>query len=179
MSEQFLGEIRMFGGNFAPQGWSFCDGSLLSIAQNTALFQLVGTTYGGDGESTFALPDLRGRAPRHQGATFIIGQIAGVEAVTLTGNQMPSHSHAVMTAGASQGGPVATPGGSAVLADEVITQPPSAQPHTYLPFDGTNQTSLAPNTIGVAGQSLGHDNMQPFLTVTFIIALVGIFPSQN
>jgi len=178
MSQPFIGEIRMFGGNFAPQGWSFCDGSLLQISEFVALFNLIGTTYGGDGQTTFALPDLRGRAARHQGSGFIMGQSGGAETVVLTGNQLPSHSHPVMTASASQGGAVATPAGTAVLADEVISQPPSSQPRTYLPYNGTNQTSLSPNAIRATGQGLAHDNMQPFLTVSFIISLFGIFPSQ-
>jgi len=151
--------------------------------ENEALYSLIGTTYGGDGVNTFALPNLLGRAPVHQGTspsnTYILGQLGGAETVTLNSNQMPQHSHAVQVASVGQGGAVATPSGSAVLADEVIVGSPSALPRTYLPYDGTNQTSLAPGSISLAGGSQPHDNMQPFLAVSFIISLFGIYPSQN
>ena len=126
MSDPYVGEIRMFGGNFAPAGWMLCQGQLLPISEYETLFNLIGTTYGGDGQQSFQLPDLQGRAPRHQGTlgtTFIIGQSGGVETVTLTGNQLPSHSHPVAVASASQGRALATPSASAVLADENLPQP--------------------------------------------------------
>jgi|SRR5580704_7087397 microcystin-dependent protein len=176
MSEPFVGEIRMFGGNFAPLGWAFCDGSLLSISQNTVLFQLIGTTYGGDGEQTYGLPDLRGRVPIHQGTsrqgeTFVIGQLSGSESVTLLGNQVPQHSH---LAQAAPGGDVVSPhnavwssdpGGNTAAWTTAINSPPS----------------MASNAIGsnIAGGAQPHDNMQPFLSISYIISLFGIFPSQN
>jgi len=179
MGQPYIGEIRMVGFNFQANGWAFCNGALLPISQYEALYNLIGTTYGGDGQSTFGLPNLQGRAPVHQGLGFVIGQLAGVETVTLTGNQLPPHNHAVTTASAAQGGAVAVPAGTSVLADEGIPQPPATPPRTYLPYDGTNQTSLAPKSIGNTGQGLPHDNMQPFLTINFIISLFGVFPSQN
>lgn len=170
MPTPYVGEIRLFGGNFAPADWAFCDGSLQSIASNGALFNLIGTTYGGDGINTFALPDLRGRIPLHQGQgadgiNYILGQIAGSESVTLTSQQIPSHSHAPM--GASTGGqttPVGNTyggGGDALFS----TATPSVQ--------------LLPSTVTQTGGSLPHDNLMPYQCVTYIIALYGIFPSQN
>jgi microcystin-dependent protein len=179
MGSPYIGEIRMFGGNFAPSGWAFCNGSLLPIDQNTALFQLIGTTYGGDGQTNFALPNLQGRAPVHVGSGFSLGQMGGVETVTLATAQLPSHSHAVRTAAATQGGAVAIPTSTTVLADEGFNPTPGTKPFTYLPYDGTNQTSLAPNSIAQTGGGQPHDNMQPFLAINFIISLFGIFPSQN
>jgi microcystin-dependent protein len=184
MGQPFIGEIRMFGGNFAPLDWHFCDGTLLPISQYSALFNLIGTTYGGDGVNTFGLPNLLGRAPVHQGTssagiTYVLGQLGGVESVMLTSSQLPQHTHAVQTASAAQGGAVAIPSGSTVLADEVIVGSPSALPRTYIPYDGTNQTSLAPSSVSVTGGSQPHDNMQPFLAISFIISLFGIYPSQN
>lgn len=164
MSEPFVGEIRMFGGNFAPVGWAFCDGSLIAISQNTALFSLIGTIYGGDGQNTFGLPDLRGRLPVHQGSGFVLGQLAGTETVTLTTNQMPAHTHTVLartsaTAGSPSG---AMYGGN---TDSIYTPTASAQ---------MNAGVIAP-----AGGSQPHDNMMPYLVVSFIIALEGIYPSRN
>jgi microcystin-dependent protein len=183
MGSPFIGEIRMFGGNFAPAGWSFCMGQLLPISENDALFALIGTTYGGDGQSTFALPDLQGRVPVHQGTalgiTYTPGEIAGVENVTLTSNQMPSHNHAIQTATAAQGGAAATPANNTVLADEALNPAPNPPPAAYLPFNNTGQTALAPISITPQGGSQPHDNMQPFLTVSFIISRFGIFPSRN
>lgn len=169
MSNPYLGEIRMFAGNFAPVNWAFCDGSLLSIANNSALFALIGTTYGGDGQSTFALPDLRSRCPVHQGNGFVIGQSGGVEAVTLALNQLPVHSHAALAS--STGGNV---------------NPDNAPAGNYWSgWTGGAYSTQTPNTpmnsaaLSSAGGSQAHDNMVPFLTVNFIIALAGIFPSQT
>jgi microcystin-dependent protein len=167
MGTPFVGEIRIFAGNFAINGWAFCDGSLLAIAQNTTLFTLIGTTYGGDGQSTFALPNLQSRIPIHQGNGFIIGQTGGEEEVTLSLNQIPQHSHVPQcTAGAgNQQGP-----GGGVWAS---------------PNSGTIYSSTAPSltmsgsAIGSSGGSQPHDNMVPFLVVNFIISLFGIFPSQT
>jgi microcystin-dependent protein len=172
----------MFGGNFAPAGWALCDGQLMQIIENDALFQLIGTTYGGDGQSTFALPNLQSRAPMHMGnngQTFQIGEMNGNESVTLTVNQMPNHNHLVTVASASQGGAVAVPANNTVLADETLNPTPATTPFPYLPFVNSGAVALAPNSIQQAGGSQPHDNMQPFLTVNFIISLFGIFPSPT
>ena len=172
MSNPFVGEIRMFGGNFAPVGWAFCDGSLLSIAENEVLFVLIGTTYGGDGQSTFALPDLRGRVPIHQGqgpglSNRTLGEITGTEAETITVNQLPAHSHALnaSTAPANAG---ASPG-NGVLATASATK-------LYGTVSGGS--TMSPQMLPVLGGSQPHNNMAPFLAVNFIISLFGIFPSQ-
>lgn len=175
----------MFGGNFAPRGWAFCDGQLLAISQNTALFSILGTTYGGDGRTTFALPDLRGRAPigPRNGpglSDYRLGQRGGVETVTLNITQIPSHTHAhelkVSSADSSQavptlGSSVATPG---VPAGRGITQTYGFNNTT--PDVALNSNSLA---LGNTGGNLSHENRQPYLAVNYIIALVGIFPSRN
>ena len=170
MANPYLGEIRMFAGNFAIQGWAFCDGQILSIAQNQALFALLGTTYGGDGQMTFALPDLRGRVPVHQGALngtpFTIGQSGGEEAVTLTTNQIPAHSH-IPQAFASQGNQ-ASPANN-VWGATPLNLYSAANPGV----------SMSPAAVGQAGGSQPHENMIPFLAVNFIISLFGIFPTQN
>lgn len=166
MSEAFIGEIRMFGGNFPPLGWAFCDGQLLSIAENTALFALIGTTYGGDGQTTFALPDLRGRIPLHQGNGYAMGQVGGSETVTLILNQTPAHSH-VPTAQSGTG--VQSSPTNGVWAASSLNQ-----------FT-TNSPNVAMNAaaVGIAGGSQPHDNMMPFLVLSYIIALEGLFPSRN
>jgi microcystin-dependent protein len=166
MSQPFIGEIRLFAGNFAPYGWLFCDGSLQSIAENTTLFTLLGTTYGGDGQNTFALPDLRGRVPQHQGGGFVIGQSGGVEQVTLTPDQMPPHQHTLVTTVAAAS-PAAGPAGN-LLASSATTSFYGAPP----------VTAMSPLALGPNGGSQPHENLAPFLTVSFIIAAFGIFPSQ-
>ncbi len=155
----------MFGGNFAPQGWAFCNGALMPIDQNDALFQLIGTTYGGDGQSTFALPDLQSRVPIHVGPGFTLGQKAGVEQVTLTTNQLPAHLHpaSASSGGGNQAGP---PG--AVWA---------AAP-TKLYADGPAATAMHTSAVAASGGSQPHDNISPFLVVNFILSLFGVFPSQ-
>ena len=175
MGQPFVGEIRMFGGNFAPNGWMLCEGQLLPISEFETLFQLIGTTYGGDGQETFALPNLSGRVPVHQGTgpggfTFVIGEIAGTSQVTLTTSQIPQHNHALF---ATTGGQQQIPTSSTLPADST-----PANNNVYGPA-GTGPTQLAANTIGVAGGSQPHENMQPYLAVNFIIALFGLFPSQN
>lgn len=172
MSQPFVGEIRMFGGNFAPAGWQFCDGALLSINENEVLFALIGTTYGGDGQSTFGVPDLRGRVPQHMGqgaglSNRVIGESGGTETVTLTATQLPVHTHAV---GAdTRAGTSTKPLGRVWSA--------SAPSLTYAAPVGAN-TSLNPATVVATGGSQPHDNMLPFVAVNFIISLFGIFPSQ-
>jgi microcystin-dependent protein len=170
MSNPYIGEIRMFGGNFAPLGWAFCDGSMISISDNPALYNLIGTTYGGDGVQTFALPNLLGRMPIHAGQAqglqnYILGQIGGLEQVTLITSQMPMHNHTL--SGSTDNAIANTPTGN-VLA---------AAANTYVQKNaGTvmNSASVSP-----AGASLPHDNMMPFLCVSFIIALAGIYPSPS
>jgi microcystin-dependent protein len=181
MSQPFVGEIRMFGGNFAPVGWAFCDGALMPISENDVLFTLIGTTYGGDGQSTFALPDFRGRVPLHQGqaaggSNHVIGENAGSETVTLGTNQIPSHTHAVNASGA-----VPPPAVSAVNVTGVDTTwvPASPVPKPKLYGAAGGLVPMAPNSVQVAGGSQPHDNMAPYLAVNFIISLFGIFPSQN
>ena len=172
MSQPFVGEIRMFGGNFPPVGWAFCDGQLLSIAQNDVLFALIGTTYGGDGQSTFALPDLRGRIPVHtgQGAAwgFTIGQSGGIEAVTLTVPQTPLHTHP-LNASTAAASPTAVPAGSKVAATSA----------TMIYSSSPSGASMSPSAVSIAGGNQPHENMAPFLSVSFIISLFGIFPSQG
>ncbi|WP_210492450.1 tail fiber protein [Patulibacter sp. SYSU D01012] len=171
-AQPYVGEIRLFAGNFAPASWAFCDGQLMQIADNEVLFQLIGTTYGGDGQETFGLPDLRGRVPLHMGQgpglqSYVIGEAAGVEDVTLTVPQLPSHSHALT---ASTGPGVAISPQNAVLgASPDVTM--------YL-RDGTT-TDLPPATAGPVGGSQPHDNVMPTLTLSYIISLYGIFPSQT
>lgn len=168
MGTPFIGEIRMFGGNFAPVGWMFCEGQLLPIAENETLFNLIGTTYGGDGQSTFALPDLRGRIPVHQGGGFTLAETGGVEAVTLTAQQIPTHSHAFL-ASADDAATVNAQG-------NVLAQTPS-----YTPYIGATppNTALHPTSIGAAGGSQPHSNFQPYLCINFIISLFGIYPSPT
>jgi microcystin-dependent protein len=156
----------MFAGNFAPVGWMLCQGQLLPISQYETLFNLIGTTYGGDGQSTFALPNLQSRVPIHQGPGFVIGQAAGEETVTLTTNQIPSHSHVALAYNGN--GNQAGPGGG-VWASSNLNQFTATAP----------STQMSAQLIGSSGGSQPHDNMLPFLVVNFIISLFGVFPSQN
>jgi microcystin-dependent protein len=169
MAQPYVGEIRMFAGNFAPAGWMFCSGQLLSIAENEVLFQLIGTTFGGDGQSTFALPDLRGRIPVHQGSgagiSLIVGESAGSETVTLTTQALPVHSH------------------TAVVASGVghLSEPQGAVPAAHRDFaayDAALGATMAA-AVAPAGGNQPHENMPPFLCVNFIISLFGIFPSPT
>ena len=166
MSSPFIGEIRMFGGNFAPAGWAFCDGSLIPISENDALFNLIGTTYGGDGQSTFALPDLRGRVPVHVGPGFVLAQTGGAETVTLTVQQIPAHVHVPQAK--SVAGNQASPAGH-VWAASSLNQFTANAPNA----------SMDAAALGVSGGSQPHDNMVPFLAVDFILSLFGVFPSQT
>lgn len=171
MAEPYIGEIRMFGGNFAPVGWEFCSGQLLSIAENEALFTLLGTTYGGDGQTTFALPDLRGRIPVHHGqgpglTNRVMGETAGTEEVTLTLNQMPLHSHSLL----------------ADSGDAIMPQPNNnvlGQSNSQTYSGQTPNTALNAVALSDTGGSQPHNNMMPALCISFIISLYGIFPSQG
>jgi microcystin-dependent protein len=161
MSEPFIGQVTIFAGNFAPRGWAICDGRLLSIAQNSALFAILGTTYGGDGQVTFALPDLRGRAPIGTGngpglTSRALGEAAGTETVTLTVPEMPAHTHTLVVS-------TTAPGGAARALEGELT------PNPITTAEG----------MGVSGGSQPHENMQPYLALNYIIALQGIFPSRN
>jgi microcystin-dependent protein len=173
MANPYLGEIRAVPYNFAPSGWAFCNGQILPIAQNTALFSLLGTTYGGDGTTTFALPDLRGRVVIHQGQgaglqPYIQGETGGVETVTLINTQIPSHGHSLTGTGSTATTP--TPGTGVV---------PATLPTAEVLYGTGATTVLSPDTVSVAGASQPHDNHQPYLTINYIISLFGIFPSRN
>ena len=175
MSEPFVAEIRIFAGNFAPRGWAFCNGQLLPVAQNTALFSLIGTTYGGDGRTTTGLPSLQGRAPMHPGqgpglTLRKLGEKSGVERVTLNQNQSPSHNHLANT--------TLTPGNEDdPRSDALLAAGPTAATNIYLP-SGSGST-MADQALPEFGGSQSHTNMQPFLTLNFIIALVGLYPSRS
>lgn len=163
MAQPYVGEIRMFAGNFAPAGWMFCEGQLLPISENETLFQLIGTTYGGDGQSIFALPDLRGRLPIHQGGGFTLAETGGSEQVTLTVSQIPAHRHALLAS-----------------ADPAAFRKPLNHVHGRTAAEAyasefTGQ-ALAPQTMSLTGGGQPHSNLQPSLCVNFIISLFGIFP---
>jgi microcystin-dependent protein len=166
MAQPYVGEIRMFAGNFPPVGWTFCEGQLLPISENETLFTLIGTTYGGDGQSTFGLPDLRGRIPIHQGNGFILAETGGAEEVTLTVNQIPAHSHAAL--GSTNTGTGTQP------SNNVLSNLVGATNSAY----GTDDppTNLAAQSVAAVGGSQPHTNFQPYLCVDFIISLFGIFP---
>jgi len=171
MGIPYVGEIRMFAGNFAPAGWAFCNGSLLPISENEVLFQLIGTTYGGDGQQTFALPDLRGRVPVHQGSgpglsPRLLGELAGSETVTLTAGQMPMHTHVLRASSAAA--TLGTPAGD-VLAKTSINSYGSGPP----------TMPMAAQAVPLAGGSQPHENMAPFTAISYIISLFGIFPSPT
>jgi microcystin-dependent protein len=168
MAQPYIGEIRMFAGNFAPAGWLFCEGQLLPISENEALFNLIGTTYGGDGESTFALPDLRGRIPIHQGNGFILAETGGAEEITLTVNQIPTHSHPLLAS--------MNPGVSSNAQNNANSS--SASILLYIEGQAPD-TNLRPSVVGTVGGSQPHTNFQPYLCVDFIISLFGIFPPPS
>lgn len=180
MSEPFLGELKMISWNFAPKGWAFCDGQLLPINQNQALFSLFGTVYGGNGQTNFALPDLRGRAPIHIGSGFVQGQTGGQEAHTITITEMPQHTHFLTADGIT----VATSNVNTPAAGRSIGQ------SIGVPSQGSNFSvniydtavpgaTMAPGTVSSIGGSQPHENRQPFLVINWIVALQGVFPSRN
>ena len=169
MAQPYVGEIRIFAGNFAPAGWMFCEGQLIPISENETLFQLIGTTYGGDGQSTFALPDLRGRIPLHQGNGFILAETGGAEEVTLTVNQIPAHSHPLLANSAL--------GSQASPRDHVLAQSRTAGIDLYV--EDTPTVSMAGNAVTPIGGSQPHSNMQPYLCMNYIISMFGIFPSPT
>jgi microcystin-dependent protein len=175
MSQPFIGQIIAVGFNFAPVGWALCNGQLLPISEYSALFNLIGTTYGGNGQTTFALPNLQGQGVINQGqgsglSAYVIGQQGGSEQISLTGSQVGSHSHALMAS--SQTGSTITPGTTVALAQ-------NAQPAVNAYSTAAPNTSLAPSSIGLTGGGQPHENRQPFLTINYIIALFGIYPSQG
>ncbi|MEO6280461.1 tail fiber protein [Roseateles sp.] len=170
MSNPYVGEIRLFAGSFSPTGWMLCQGQLVSIAENDVLFQLIGTTYGGDGQNTFALPDLRGRVPVHQGlgpatSARTLGELGGTETITLVRNEMPAHTHALQASAATASG--TAPGGAVLAATTVAS---------YGPAPAT--TAMTASAVGSAGGGQPHQNMAPTLAVNYIISLYGIYPSQ-
>lgn len=167
MAQPYVGEIRMFAGNFAPAGWMMCDGALLPISENETLFQLIGTTYGGDGQSTFQLPDLRGRLPMHQGNGFIQAESSGTESVTITTQQLPTHNHAMLGSTDIANSP--NPGTNVVAR--------SGQVNMFINSDPT--IAMAATFLGADGGSQPHTNMQPYLCINFIISLFGIYPPPS
>lgn len=176
MSDQFVAEIRIFPFNFAPKGWAFCDGQLLPISQNTALFSLLGTTYGGDGKSTFGLPDLQGSSPMQQGqgpglSQRFLGELGGEQNVTLLQTEMPAHIHGALGAsGTGQNSPVANAWASGLKTGPSVYTPSGTQ---------NNDVAMNPLALTITGGSLPHNNMMPFLTLNFCIALQGIFPPRT
>ena len=166
MSQPYVGEIRMFAGNFPPNGWMFCEGQTLPISENETLFNLIGTTYGGDGQENFLLPDLRGRLPIHQGNSFALAQTGGVEEVTLSVQQIPIHNHSLI--GSKTAGNQSSPVGSVPAANNVVSIYSAAVP----------ASNMATQMLLPAGGSQPHTNFQPYLCIDFIISLFGIFPHQ-
>jgi len=167
MAQPYVGEIRMFAGNFAPMGWMFCEGQLLPISENETLFQLIGTTYGGDGQETFALPDLRGRVPLHQGSSNILAQTGGVESVTLTVSQIPAHTHPMVVSTST--------GSSSSPAKGLLANSTSKSIYK----SGGSPVAMNAASVTPTGGSQPHENFQPYLCVNFIISLFGLFPSPT
>lgn len=167
MAQPYVGEIRMFGGNFAPLGWMFCEGQSLPISEYETLFNLIGTTYGGDGQETFNLPDLRGRLPVHMSSSYVLGQTGGTEEVTLNTNQIPSHTHPMLVS--------ADPVSTVNAKDNLLGTPATATPF----FAATPNVPFAASSVTPVGGSQPHTNFQPYLCVDFIISLFGIYPSPT
>jgi microcystin-dependent protein len=184
MSSPYIGQLSMFAGNFAPAGWAFCSGQLMPISENDTLFNLIGTTYGGDGQSTFALPDLRSRVPIHMGqggglSNYTLAQSGGSESVTLNVQQIPQHNHLATTVSGTPGN-LSTPAPNSILADEQVGLG-SSSPFTYAPFNSAapNQVTLVNATVANVGGNQPHNNIQPILTINFIISLFGIYPTPT
>jgi microcystin-dependent protein len=178
MSDPFLGQIITVGFNFAPYGWAFCNGQIMSIAQNDALYSLLGTTFGGDGVQTFGLPNLMGRVPVDQGqgpnlSNYVMGQTSGTESITLQTSELPSHTHTAVTS--NNPGKANTPSNTTILSDEGPTSTQTV--NTYVPF--SSPQPLVAGTIGPSGGNAPHENRQPFLAINFVIALQGIYPQQS
>ena len=171
MSEPFLAEIKMVGFNFAPRGWAFCDGQILPINQNQSLFSLLGTTYGGDGRTSFALPDLRSRTPVHDSDAHRLGQKGGTETVTLSAAEIAAHTHTARAS--SSAADNATPQG------DVLAQPRQARDLAYRDPEAATTTAVRAGTVTNTGGGQAHDSVQPYLTIAFCIALLGLFPSRN
>jgi microcystin-dependent protein len=174
--DPFVAEIRIFPFNFSPKGWAFCDGQLLPISQNTALFSLLGTTYGGDGKSTFALPNMQGNVPIHPGqgpglSLYDLGQTGGSETVTLLESEIPSHSHTVESV------PGQFTGNSDIAGNNAFAK--SAQGNAYQPFANGQTANMSPSTIGPAGGDQPHNNLMPYLTLSFCIAMQGVYPPRT
>jgi microcystin-dependent protein len=181
MSQPYVGQILMFAGTFPPAGWMTCQGQLVPISENDTLFNLIGTTYGGDGQETFQLPDLQGRIPIHMGtgpglSTYNIGQAAGVESVTLSQNQIPQHNHFVQVSATSNNS-LANPGSNAILGDAQVGG--GNIPNPWAPYNSGAQTLLKAGTLQNTGGSQPHENIQPILTLTFCISLFGVYPSPT
>jgi len=181
MSQPYVGQILLFAGNFPPSGWAICAGQLMPISENDVLFQLIGTTYGGDGEETFAMPDLQGRVPIHMGqgaglSNYQIGEKAGSESVTLNTNQIPQHSHQLLASNSPAS--ASTPAVNTILANENASSP--TIPFTYVPFNPAtpNQVTMPAASVAHAGGNQPHNNIQPVMALTVCISLFGIFPTQ-
>jgi microcystin-dependent protein len=176
MSDPFIGEIRMFGGNFAPAGWVFCAGQLMPISENDALFTLLGTTYGGDGQETFGIPDLQGRVPLHQGqgpglpSNYVLGEQVGVESVTINNNTMPTHNHIAN---------FATAGQVASISNAMLSKATSTQTGIRIYSTNAANTTMGPTTLAITGGSQPHNNIQPTLAISFIMSLFGLFPRPS
>jgi microcystin-dependent protein len=174
MSDPYVGEIRIFGFNFQPAGWAFCNGQLLPIAPNTALFSLLGTTYGGDGKTSFGLPDLQGRAPMHPGqapglSNYVTGEVGGSETVTLLTSEVPGHTHVLMASN--------QPGEDAAPAGEALGRSVGAS--LYQTDAAQNLVAMAPDAVAPAGGDQPHNNLMPYVTLSFCIALQGVFPPRS
>ena len=178
-SQPMVGEIRMFAGNYPPNGWAFCDGSLISISENDVLFTLIGTTYGGDGQTTFALPDFRGRAPISVSSGNSMGQMGGTETVTLTGTQIPAHRHPMQVVNVPGTTNVPSPGVMPAKAADIEFPGGTKQVMTYAKDNAGGEIQANPQSVNPQGFSQPHDNMKPFVGINYIISLYGIFPQQN